>query len=195
MASRVRRANKATASQLLSAVSGVFDLKDVSYSTHVATSSELSEAEKAHIWDMLEHNMQHMYTGSSLGWDPPSKKRELFHRNSRFILLRRSPAEDGLEHLDGELPIMAYSMFRFEMEVGECVLYCYELQVLQSAQRGGMGKTLMGFLYDIARRWNMQKVTLTVFKENQAAFLLYKAMGFTVEPDGDGEDYWIMAKS
>ncbi|KAI0002022.1 hypothetical protein BJV77DRAFT_970741 [Russula vinacea] len=27
-----------------------------------------------------------------------------------------------------------------------------------------MGKTLMGFLYDIARRWNMQKIVLTVFK-------------------------------
>jgi GNAT superfamily N-acetyltransferase len=80
-------------------------------------------------------------------------------------------------------------MFRFEMEVGECVLYwycwllfqisswgthlpsSYELQVLQSAQRGGMGKTLMGFLYDIARRWNMQKVTLTVFKGDNACLL------------------------
>ena len=65
------------------------------------------------------------YTGSSLGWDPPSKKKELFHRNSRFILLRRSQAEDGVEHLDEELPIMAYSMFRFEMENGKCVLYWY----------------------------------------------------------------------
>lgn len=60
-----------------------------------------------------------------------------------------------------------------------------------------MGKTLMGCLYDIARRWNMRKVMLTVFKgerecvsvswtfpilrgysaENQAAFSFYKAMG------------------
>jgi GNAT superfamily N-acetyltransferase len=119
-----------------------------------------------------------------MGWDPPSKKQELFHPDSRFVLLRRLQAKDGLEHLHEELvPILAYSMFRFDMEVDECVLYwygrlsmtshsswgthllySYELQVSQSAQRGGMGKTLMGCLYDIARRWNIRKVMLTVFK-------------------------------
>jgi GNAT superfamily N-acetyltransferase len=126
-----------------------------------------------------------------MGWDPPSKKQELFHRDSRFVLLRRSQAQDGLEHLHEELPILAYSMFRFDMEGDECVLYwygrlsmssrsswsthllcSYELQVSQSAQRGGMGKTLMECLYDIARRWNMRKVMLTVFKgENVSASL------------------------
>jgi hypothetical protein len=131
------------------------------------------------------------YTNSSMGWDPPSKKQELFHRDSRFVLLRRSQAQDSLEHLHEELPILAYSMFRFDMEGDECVLYwygrlsmsshsswgthllwSYELQVSQSAQRGGMGKTLMGCLCDIARRWNMQKVMLTVFKgENVSASL------------------------
>lgn len=61
----------------------------------------------------------------------------------------------------------------------------YELQVLQSAQRGGMGKTLMGFLYDIARRWNMQKIVLTVFKGEKASMFfglcLYSSL-FDREP-------------
>lgn len=118
-----------------------------------------------------------------MGWDPPSKKLELFHSDSRFVLLRRSQAQDGLEHLHEELPILAYSMFRFDMEDDECVLYwygrlsmssysswgthllcSYELQVSQSAQRSGMGKTLIECLCDIARQWNMRKVMLTVFK-------------------------------
>ena len=80
---------------------------------------------------------------------------------------------------------------------GTHLLRSYELQVSQSAQRGGMGKTLMGCLCDIARRWNMRTIMLTVFKgetvlsvsfgtfpvlrgfaaENQAAFSFYKAMG------------------
>jgi hypothetical protein len=60
-----------------------------------------------------------------MGWDPPSKKQELFHRDSRFVLLRRSQAQGGLEHLHEELPILAYSMFRFDMEDDECVLYWY----------------------------------------------------------------------
>lgn len=201
MSNRVRRANKATASQLLAAVSGVLDLKNVGYSIQVYTSSELSDVDQANIWGILEQNMRHLYTKSSMGWDPPSKKQELFHRDSRFVLLRRSQAQDGLEHLHEELPILAYSMFRFDMEDDGCVLYCYELQVSQSAQRGGMGKTLMGCLCDIARRWNMRKVMLTVFKENQAAFSFYKAMGFNIESDEEGVDeendvdYWIMLKS
>jgi hypothetical protein len=36
--------------------------------------------------------------------------------------------------------------------------------VSQSVQRGGMGKALMGCLGDIARRWKMLKVVLTVLK-------------------------------
>ena len=73
----------------------------------------------------------------------------------------------------------------------------YELQVSQSVQRGGIGKALVQCLCDIARKWDMQKVMLTVFKgddkhmsfltpilrrnyssENQPAFLFYDAMGF-----------------
>jgi GNAT superfamily N-acetyltransferase len=43
-------------------------------------------------------------------------------------------------------------------------LSSYELQVSQSVQRGGIGKTLMKCLYDMARGWKMQKVMLTVLK-------------------------------
>jgi hypothetical protein len=116
-----------------------------------------------------------------MGWDPLSKKQEFFHPDTRFIILRCSQAQDGLEHFHDGLPIMAYSTFRFEMEDGECVLYwyywlfqippgalfllfSYELQASKSVQQGGMGKTLMRCLCDIARRWKMQKVVLTVLK-------------------------------
>jgi hypothetical protein len=52
------------------------------------------------------------------------------------------------------------------------LLSSYELQVSQSVQRGGMGKTLIGCLYDIARRWDMRKVMLTVFKGENASVSL-----------------------
>jgi len=126
-----------------------------------------------------------------MGWDPPSKKQELFHRDSRFVIIKRPQAQDRPDPLCAEItPIMAYSMFRFDMEDDECVLYwyclafkfilrqpippgsghsflffsSYELQVSQSVQRGGIGKRLMNCLHDIARGWKMQKVMLTVFK-------------------------------
>ncbi|KAI0257555.1 acyl-CoA N-acyltransferase [Lactifluus subvellereus] len=197
MSSRVRRANKATTNQLSSVVAGVLELKDVRYLAQVVTPSELSDTDQKSIWDIFEQNMRHIYTKSSMGWDPPSKKQELFHRDSRFILLRRRQSQDRADPLCVEPPIIAYSMFRFDMEDDECVLYCYELQVSQSVQRGGIGKVLMQCLCDIARKWNMQKVMLTVFKENRPAFLFYDAMGFQVESDGewvDDMDYWIMSK-
>jgi len=160
--------------------------------------------DKEGIWDLFEQNMRHMYAKSSMGWDPPSKKEELFHRDSRFVIIRQRP--QGQDRPDSDLPsaskipVMAYSMFRFDVEDDECVLYCYELQVSRSAQRGGMGKALMKCLYEIARGWKMQKVVLTVFKENHAAFLFYKAVGFDVQSDeewadeDEDVDYWIMSK-
>ena len=61
-----------------------------------------------------------------MGWDPPSKKQELFHHHSRFILLRHPQSQDGADPLCEEPPIIAYSMFRFDMEDDECVLYWYQ---------------------------------------------------------------------
>ena len=46
-------------------------------------------------------------------------------------------------------------------------LYSYELQVVQGVQRGGIGKTLVHCLCDIAREWDMQKFMLTVFKGDE----------------------------
>ncbi|KAH9175362.1 acyl-CoA N-acyltransferase [Lactarius sanguifluus] len=200
MSTRVRRVNKATSSQLSSVLPKVFDLKGSRYTTQVSTSSELLDVDRQSVWELLEQNMRHMYVGSSMGWDPPSKKEELFHRNSRFILLRRSQVQDDdADPVCGEPSIVAYSMFRFEMENDERVLYCYELQVVQDVRRGGIGKTLVQCLCNIAHEYDMQKVMLTVFKENQMALLFYKAMGFIADPDPDLDheddiDYWIMSK-
>ena len=71
------------------------------------------------------------YAKSSMGWDPPSKKEELFHHDSRFVITRqRAQAQDGPDPDSpsaGEVPspVMAYSMFRFDVENDECVLYWY----------------------------------------------------------------------
>lgn len=49
-----------------------------------------------------------------LGWDPKAKKKELFHSKSRFILVRP---------IDLTIPLLAFSMFRFEHEEDEDILY------------------------------------------------------------------------
>lgn len=61
-------------------------------------------------------------------------------------------------------------MLAFQIRVQALIfMSSYELQVLQSMQRGGLGKTLMGCVYDIASQWNMNKVVLTVFKGENAS--------------------------
>ena len=67
-----------------------------------------------------------------MGWDPPSKMEELFHRDSRFVIIRQRPqaAQDSPDtdlFADDDIPVMAYSMFRFDVEDDECVLYWYFL--------------------------------------------------------------------
>lgn len=42
-------------------------------------------------------------------WDPVEKRAELFHRDSRFLLV--APDGEGLE-----TDLVAYSMFRFDVE-------------------------------------------------------------------------------
>jgi len=56
------------------------------------------------------------YTNSSFGWDPDSKRQELFHTLARFILV----------YGDEEV-LSAFCAFRFEVEDEEDVLYLYVL--------------------------------------------------------------------
>ncbi|KAG6911912.1 hypothetical protein DXG01_000159 [Tephrocybe rancida] len=111
---------------------------------------------------------------SSFGWDPSSKQEELFNRLSRFILV------------DVADELAAFSMFRFEYEEKENILYCYDLQIRQAHQRTGMGKLLMRILERIGTAWSMEKVMLTVFKANGNAMKFYQASGFTMDESCPG---------
>ncbi|KAI0051782.1 acyl-CoA N-acyltransferase, partial [Auriscalpium vulgare] len=178
----------------------------IRYTVEMFRAADMPLALRASVWDILAANMQHLYVSSSMGWDPEEKKLELFHANSRFILLRPATAPEASSPSDGAA-VAAYSMFRFEMEFGERLLYCYEVQVSKDAQRCGLGRQLMQFLRDIGKRWQMEKVMLTVLKANDRACALYKSIGFEVDPTSPGYeddegadeeeepvDYWIMSQ-
>ncbi len=62
---------------------------------------------------------------SSMATTPSKKKKELFHRASRFVIVYSTPqGEDGAQQQQrDEKNIAAFSMFRFDFEEDEEVLY------------------------------------------------------------------------
>jgi hypothetical protein len=53
------------------------------------------------------------YERSSFGWDPTKKKREMFHKLGRFILVRSKESTE----------VVAFTSFRFEEEEEFAVVY------------------------------------------------------------------------
>ncbi|KAG0708933.1 hypothetical protein DFH29DRAFT_889744 [Suillus ampliporus] len=196
MPSKVSKANKVTAAQLAAFISTSIELNGVRLHLAVKASSELSDVERERIWNIFESNMRLLYTASSFGWDPHSKKEEMFHPRARFALCER--CDDTTSSSEPFSRIVAYAIFRFEREAKQDVVYCYELQVIEESRRLGVGKLLTGALFDLGTRWGMEKVMLTVFK---VSFDLDPSSPELVEDNGwqDADeldyDYVILSKS
>lgn len=172
----IRKANKATAAELAASIPALYQADDRQFNISVRTATDLSEHEHAQIWGLFEENMYTLYVNSSFGWAPRSKKREMFDARSRFIIASQ---EDTVTRNPPD--VVAYTIFRFDREEHQDVVYCYELQVSKSARHCGLGKLLTQKLSDIGATWGMEKVMLTVFKANQSAFSFYRSVGFSID--------------
>ncbi|KAI6133115.1 hypothetical protein EDD16DRAFT_1820556 [Pisolithus croceorrhizus] len=151
----IRKANKATAAELAASIPALHQADGRQFNISVRTATDLSEHERAHIWGLFEENMYTLYVNSSFGWAPRSKKREMFDARSRFIIASQE---------DNPPNVVAYTIFRFDREERQDVVYCYELQVSKNARHCGLGKLLTQKLSDIGATCGMEKVMLTVFK-------------------------------
>ncbi|KAJ2931155.1 hypothetical protein H1R20_g5946, partial [Candolleomyces eurysporus] len=90
-------------------------------------------------------------------------------------------------------------MFRFEYEDKECLLYCYELQVVEAMRGMAIGRSLMTMLASIGSAWGMEKLMLTVLKANETAVQFYKGIGFIPDESCPSKfekevDYEILSK-
>ncbi|KAI6162243.1 hypothetical protein EDD17DRAFT_1758045 [Pisolithus thermaeus] len=169
----VRKANKATAAELAASIPALYQADGRQFDISVRTATDLSEHERTQVWGLFEENMYTLYVNSSFGWAPRSKKREMFDAQSRFIIASQE---------DNPPNVVAYTIFRFDREEHQDVVYCYELQVSKNARHCGLGKLLTQKLSDIGATWGMEKVVLTVFKgSNQSAFSFYRSVGFSVD--------------
>ncbi|GAA5962112.1 hypothetical protein JCM3765_005526 [Sporobolomyces pararoseus] len=179
-------------------------LRDKSALMEIYNVKSLPREVKDWIWELFESNMKSLYQQSEDGWDPADKRKELFHVESRFCVLR---SNDLSIESDGQKNrLLGYTIFRFDTEetAGDeeaDVVYCYELQVESNAHGQGVGRLLMDRLERIGKATKMDKTMLTVFKANGSATSFYEKIGFVVDEidpsnyeESDEVDYKILSK-
>lgn len=143
--------------------------------------------------DLFERNMGDMYRQSDWGLNMTEKEEELSHENARFLIVSNETSD-----------LIAFAHFRFDVndddDPTEEVLYVYELQVDKSARRCGLGQRIMSILELVARKAQMKKSMLTVFKNNEAALtfytlkMKYKVDEISPSMYGQDTDYEILSK-
>ncbi|XP_068155930.1 N-alpha-acetyltransferase 40 [Drosophila tropicalis] len=137
---------------------------------------------------LAEQNVSPFYKLTKIGWQPKIKQAEHNKAWARYLVAQNEKNEN-----------VAYAMFRFDLDNGDCVLYCYEMQVASNYQRKGLGRFIMKLLEDCARHWHLEKIILTVLNNNENSKLFYKALDYQKDetsPDVLEEaDYEILSKS
>lgn len=137
---------------------------------------------------MAEINVGPYYKKCALGWQPKIKQSDLNKNWARYLVAIDKKTNTPI----------AYSMFRFDLDYGNSVLYCYELHVSEKFQNNGLGTYMMKILEKIAENSKMEKVVLTVLKNDEGALRFYQRLGYLIDessPDKqDNADYEIYSK-
>lgn len=119
---------------------------------------DLEEEVKLWAFNLTKRNMQEKYTESNWTWKDSQKLEELTDESAWYLIAKSSDGQN-----------LGFSHFRFDMDYGDEVLYCYELQLEAEAQRKGLGKFMMQILELMAFTNNMKKVVLTILKLNPSS--------------------------
>jgi len=160
---------------------------------HSKRASQMSEDEMDICYNLVKDNMQLMYENSNWGWNEKEKKIEMTEENARYLYA-----------LDGEKNIVAMTHFRFDVDDDVEVIYCYEIQLVNSIRGKGLGKFMIQVLELMALKAKMKKVVLTVFKANSRAVNFFNKLKYTIDCTSphyidplhpEDYDYEIMSKS
>lgn len=114
--------------------------------------------ETTQVFNLVKDNMKSLYEASDWGWNEGEKRKEMMEERARYLLVTES----------GKTDIVGMVHFRFDLGDDDVeVLYCYEIQLLETFRGKGLGKLLMMSLELMGKVAKMQKVVLTVFKDNE----------------------------
>uniref|UniRef100_A0A1B6E3A6 N-alpha-acetyltransferase 40 n=1 Tax=Clastoptera arizonana TaxID=38151 RepID=A0A1B6E3A6_9HEMI len=120
------------------------------------------------IFKLEKDNMEVLYNTCDWGWNDKKKREEMTEDQAWYLIAR---GEDGTP--------VAFSHFRFDVDYGDEVLYCYELQLEPSVRRHGLGKFMMQILELMAFSNQMKKVILTVLNHNSTALAFFYSLNYT----------------
>ncbi|KAK5992811.1 N-alpha-acetyltransferase 40 [Cladobotryum mycophilum] len=141
------------------------------YTLSLLQSGHLSAEELKSCFEVIESTSGNDYRGSSLGWHPAMKGKEMRSPDLRYILVK-----------DESNIIKGFTSLMPTFENHEQVVYCYEIHLLPELQRTGLGKKLLGYLMTIAENIpSTEKVMLTCFTSNSSGLKFYDKMGFTTD--------------
>lgn len=165
------------------------DTGDIGF--YLKTCGELSETQKGEIFGIVKQNMVKLYK-SNWGWNEKKKKTELFHSNSLYVL--------GIDSVSNSIRSFVHYRIVDENEDEEkegqntthltleilsaqnWVLYVYEIQVAKARQRHGLGAKMMSLLEAETLAKGLNKMMLTVFKNNTKALRFYiDKLGYCID--------------
>lgn len=140
------------------------------------------------LFSVFEANMKQLYLESTWGYDAFSKRNEMFHRDSRYFIVK-----------DKKEKVAGFIHFRMVSEDQRNVLYVYEIQIEASYQRLGIGGYLMRLMEELAIQLKFSMVMLTVFVNNTAALSFYQnRLQYEMHessPELEENGYLILCKS
>ncbi|XP_063293712.1 N-alpha-acetyltransferase 40 [Pelobates fuscus] len=133
--------------------------------------ADLDEKTLDWAFELTKKNMQLLYEQSEWGWKEREKREEMTDERAWYLIARDELAAP-----------VAFVHFRFDVECGDEVLYCYEVQLEVRVRRKGVGKFLVQILQLMANSTQMKKVVLTVFKHNHGAYQFFRdALQFEID--------------
>ncbi|XP_032009083.1 N-alpha-acetyltransferase 40 isoform X4 [Hylobates moloch] len=148
-----------------------YDRNGLNVSIECKRVSGLEPATVDWAFDLTKTNMQTMYEQSEWGWKDREKREEMTDDRAWYLIAWENSS----------IPV-AFSHFRFDVECGDEVLYCYEVQLESKVRRKGLGKFLIQILQLMANSTQMKKVMLTVFKHNHGAYQFFReALQFEID--------------
>ncbi|KAF3918340.1 hypothetical protein ABW21_db0207242 [Orbilia brochopaga] len=148
------------------------DDSQTSYSIELYTSSSLPDETFNDCFDLLEANMSTSYRATSKGWSPRKKKEEMKHPAMRYLILTATAPE---------ATFIGFLEFMITEEEGSEVIYTYELDIIPSQQKLGLGKCLLEVAEEFGKRVGVEKAMLTVFDSNKGARRFYEREGYDLD--------------